>query len=47
MIPNKAATSSSSAVGGGVGSIGLLILFFWGDPDIADAIIHFLMNAAG
>ena len=24
--------------------LALLIIMFWGDPDIADAIIHFLMS---
>lgn len=22
----------------------ILVIFFWGDPDIADAIIHYLMK---
>jgi len=24
-----------------------LFIFFWGDPDIADAIIYYLMNVVG
>jgi len=31
---------SSSGFGLGVC---LLIIFFWGDPDLCDALIHFLM----
>ncbi len=29
--------------------IGMALLFiaFWGEPDIVDALIHFLMNCAG
>ena len=28
----------------GISAIALWVALFWGDPDIADAIIHALMN---
>ncbi len=33
----------------GVGTLAivLLIICFWGEPDLIDALIHFLMNCGG
>ena len=42
-------TDSNIEVDTGAWFIGvaLLVIAFWGEPDVIDALIHFLMNCAG
>lgn len=43
-MSDSSGNNNTTINGGGIGLAGLFIMF-WGDPDIADAIIHFLMSA--
>ncbi len=38
---------SSVEIGFGSLALVLFIIAFWGEPDIVDALIHFLMSCAG
>jgi hypothetical protein len=35
---------SGNTINAGGSGFAFLIIMFWGEPDIADAIIHFLMS---
>ena len=39
--------SDDGGISIGLGSILLLFIFFWGEPDLVDALIHFLMRSCG
>lgn len=45
-MSDKDSKTNITISNGGIGLAGMFIMF-WGDPDIADAIIHYLMRAAG